>query len=64
MKSVKSACHYRSEKVKWYKSKGNIGANDNHPMHRSADYGHDTFRLSFDQCTAKDKYLPNNDSDI
>lgn len=49
MKSVKSACHYRSEKVKWYKSKGNIGANDNHPMHRSADYGHETFRLSFDQ---------------
>lgn len=40
MKSVISACLYPSEKVKWFKIKGNIGANDSHPMHRSANYGH------------------------
>lgn len=47
MKSVKSVCFYLSEKVKWYKIKGNIGVNDSYLMYRGVDYGY-IFWLSFD----------------
>lgn len=76
MKSVESACLYPSEKTKWFKIKETseqVTASqctealimDMKVMTTIIiTFKIETFRLSSDQCTTKDKDLPNNESVI
>lgn len=74
LKSVEGACLYPSEDVKWFKIKetselvrakqcSEVLIMDMKMMATIIFiFQIKTFRLSSDQCTAKDRYLPNNKS--